>query len=100
MQWPLVGTLQNAWLRARVNGSPSHGSTLDPVVRACEVQASAFFNLSCNQPRPRQPIVFCCASMLQQTIFPFFERMNVTGPALLTANNLALAYGPKRLLAA
>src|SRR4029077_19739240 len=29
-----------------------------------------------------------------------FARMNVTGPALLTANNLALAYGHQRLLEA
>jgi ABC-type glutathione transport system ATPase component len=100
MQWSLVGTLQNAWLRARVNGSPSHGSTLDPVVRACEAQAYAFFNRSCNQPRPRQPIVFCWAPGLEQAIFPFFARMNVTGPALLTANDLALAYGHQRLLEA
>lgn len=30
----------------------------------------------------------------------FFERMNVTGPILLTANDLALAYGHQRLLEA
>ena len=30
----------------------------------------------------------------------FFARMNVTGPALLTANDIALAYGHQRLLEA
>ena len=33
-------------------------------------------------------------------MLPFFARMNVTGPALLTANDLALAYGHQRLLEA
>jgi len=35
---------------------------------------------------------------VEQAIFHFIARMNVTGPALLTANDLAVAYGHQRLL--
>src|SRR5260370_12006989 len=39
-------------------------------------------------------------SLAFASYFAFFARMNVTGPALLTANDLALAYGHQRLLEA
>src|SRR3989442_10358892 len=39
-------------------------------------------------------------SLAFASYFAFFAHMNVTGPALLTANDLALAYGHQRLLEA
>lgn len=41
--------------------------------------------------------LLCCDTLLKQAT-AFVYAMNVTGPALLTANDLALAYGHQRLL--